>query len=296
MGCNPCVEQTLWDRELCCLVETYPAHHGNLEDYKRTLELAYLYAKTVTLVPTRDERTNAVMLRNRRIGCSITGVVQAINRLGYRRFFRWCDEAYRHVQECDRAFSDWLGIPRSIKTTSVKPSGTVSLLAGATPGVHWEHAPYYLRRLRIQDDHPLVAMCERAGYPVESDRYSDRTAVIAFPISVPHTHRRKADVPVWEKVDLAMQMQRYWSDNQVSCTAEFDAEREAAQIPRLLSACEDRLKAIVFLPGAKHGYEQPPYEEISRKRFEELAARLKPLDGHLPHEETASGHGCDFCE
>jgi hypothetical protein len=78
MGSNPCVEQTLWDRELCCLVETYPARHGDLEDYKQTLEVAYQYAKTVTLVATEDAATNAVMLRNRRIGCSMTGSVQVL--------------------------------------------------------------------------------------------------------------------------------------------------------------------------------------------------------------------------
>jgi len=90
-GSNPCVEQSLWDRELCCLAETFPAHHASMEDYQRTLCIAYLYAKIVTLVPTHDPRTNTVMLRNRRIGCSMSGIVQAINRLGYRQFFDWCD-------------------------------------------------------------------------------------------------------------------------------------------------------------------------------------------------------------
>ena len=97
-GSNPCVEQSLWDRELCCLVETYPAHHESLEDYLRTLHIAYMYAKIVTLIPTHDPRTNAVMFRNRRIGCSMSGIVQAINRLGYRKFLGWCDKAYDYLQ------------------------------------------------------------------------------------------------------------------------------------------------------------------------------------------------------
>ena len=32
MGSNPCSEQTLESFELCCLVETFPAHHEKLED------------------------------------------------------------------------------------------------------------------------------------------------------------------------------------------------------------------------------------------------------------------------
>jgi ribonucleoside-triphosphate reductase len=292
-GSNPCVEQTLWDRELCCLVETYPAHHDDLEDYRRTLRVAYQYAKTVTLVPTEVASTNAVMLRNRRIGCSMTGIVQAIARHGYRKFFNWCDESYAFVQKIDKEYSDWLCIPRSIKTTSVKPSGTVSILAGATPGVHWEHAPFYLRRIRISEQNPIVEMCRESGYPVEEDRYAQNTAVVSFPIHIPLLDRGKSQVSLREKVDLAVQMQRYWSDNQVSCTAEFDPERETEEIPRILEACEDRLKAIVFLPSSGHGYEQPPYEEITEDRYREMVSRIKPVQGEIQHENE---HEAIFCE
>ncbi len=297
-GSNPCVEQTLWDRELCCLVETYPAHHDSLEDYKETLKIAYQYAKTVTLVPTEDKATNAVMLRNRRIGCSMTGIVQAINRLGYRRFFNWCDEAYGHVQHLDKKYSDWLCVPRSIKSTSVKPSGTVSLLAGATPGVHWEHAPYYIRRVRVSENHPMVEMCREAGYRVEPDKYADNTMVVSFPIHIEHLQRGKSEVPLREKVDLAAQMQRYWSDNQVSCTAEFDPEEEADQIPEILAGYEDRLKAIVFLPRSGHGYQQAPYEAITQEEYEEMMSHVQPLRGELEHEEEQEARFCDggVCE
>ena len=293
LGSNPCVEQTLWDRELCCLVETYPAHHGSLEDYQKTLQVAYLYAKTVTLVPVPNEATNEIMRRNRRIGCSMTGIVQAINRLGYRRFFNWCDRSYELVRELDLKLSTWLDVPESIKTTSVKPSGTVSILAGATPGVHWEHAPYYIRRLRVTQDHPLEEACGEAGYHVEPDEYADNTVVISFPVHIPNLARGKAEVPVREKVDLAAQMQHYWSDNQVSCTAEFDPETEGDQLPRILSAYEDRLKALVFLPSRGHGYAQAPYEEISRQKYEEMQAKLKSLQVALEHEHMLEARFCE---
>jgi ribonucleoside-triphosphate reductase (thioredoxin) len=292
-GSNPCVEQTLWDRELCCLVETYPAHHENLEDYLHTLHIAYLYAKIVTLVETHDSRTNAVMLHNRRIGCSMSGIVQGINRHGYRNFLGWCDEAYRYLQQLDANYSSRLAVPRSIKITSVKPSGSVSLLAGATPGVHWEHAPYYIRRVRIPDNQPLVHMCQEAGYPVEPDRYSSGTMVISFPIHVRHAGRRKADVPLREKIDLAAQMQRYWSDNQVSCTADFSPDREKEEIPRILEAYEDRLKGIAFLPATPHTYEQPPYEEMTREEHEQMVRKIRPLQGALQHENELEARFCE---
>lgn len=292
-GSNPCVEQTLWDKELCCLVETYPAHHASLEDYQATLRVAYQYAKTVTLVATENAATNAVMLRNRRIGCSMTGIVQAINRFGYRQFMQWCDASYRFVQHLDETYSHWLCVPRSIKTTSVKPSGTVSILAGATPGIHWDHAPYYLRRIRVAETHPMAQMCRDADYPVEPDAYADNTVVVSFPVHVKGMHRCKADVSLREKVDLAAQMQRYWSDNQVSCTAEFDPGTEADELPRVLASYEDRLKNIVFLPAARHGYNQPPYEEITREKYDELRQRIKPLQGELEHEHELEARFCE---
>lgn len=121
-----CSEQTLEDQELCCLVETYPAHHDSFEDYQRTLKMAYLYAKTVTLVPTHNPKTNAVMGRNRRIGASQSGIVQAINKLGRRQYLDWCDNGYTYIRALDKQYADWLCVPRSLKVTSVKPSGCLT--------------------------------------------------------------------------------------------------------------------------------------------------------------------------
>jgi adenosylcobalamin-dependent ribonucleoside-triphosphate reductase len=292
-GSNPCVEQTLWNKELCCLVETYPAHHDNIADYLRTLHISYQYAKTVTLVPTTNPATNEIMQGNRRIGCSMTGIIQAINKLGHDRFFRWCNRGYEYIQHLDKQYSDWLHIPRSIKTTSVKPSGTVSLLAGATPGVHWEHAPFYIRRLRLNESHPLAEMCKKANYKMEPDKYADNTIVISFPIYVPHLQRRKCEVTVREKLELAAKMQYHWSDNQVSCTADFDPETESDMLPTLLGKYENALKAISFLPARAHKYEQPPYEEISEATYRHMKSRLKPLTGELPHERELEA---SFCE
>lgn len=295
-GSNPCVEQTLWDRELCTLVETYPAHHEDFEDYRETLKFAYQYAKTVTLVPTHDEKTNAVMLKNRRIGCSMTGIVQAINKHGYREFFDWCDDGYEYIQYLDKKYSDWLCIPRSIKTTSVKPSGTVSLLAGATPGVHWDHSPHYIRRMRVPSNHDLVELCDDAGYPIEDDHYSNDTKVISFPIKVDKMERSKTEVSLREKVDLAAQIQHYWADNQVSCTAEFDPDEEAEEIPRILAAYEDRLKGISFLPCEEHGYKQPPYEEITEEEYNDMASKIDTLQGELQHDQEDKFCGSKKCE
>ena len=82
VGYNPCAEQSLESFEMCTLVETYLNRHETVEDFKRTLKFAYLYAKTVTLLPTHWEETNAIMQRNRRIGTSISGVANFADNKG----------------------------------------------------------------------------------------------------------------------------------------------------------------------------------------------------------------------
>lgn len=167
-GFNPCAEQQLLSNELCTLVETFPSNHDTVEDYLRTLKFAYLYAKTVTLIPTHNEKTNAVMARNRRIGCSMSGIQQAIVKFGRQKFFNEiCDEGYKTIKNWDRVYSRWLGIPRSIRMTTVKPSGTVSLLAGVLPGVHFGHAEAYWRTVRLAANSSLLSTLLDAGYRVE---------------------------------------------------------------------------------------------------------------------------------
>ena len=92
---------------MCCLVETFPDNHKTLKDFKDTLELAFLYAKTVTLgLPNQWPKTAAVMERNRRIGTSMSGIAQFICKRGAERFVEWCNEGYLHIKEVDKQISD----------------------------------------------------------------------------------------------------------------------------------------------------------------------------------------------
>lgn len=293
MGSNPCSEQTLESFELCCLVETFPANHKDLEDYLKTLKFAYLYAKTVTLIPTHDSRVNAVMLRNRRIGCSMSGITQAIAKFGRREFFsKWCNTGYNYIQMADKYYSEWLCIPRSIKTTSVKPSGTVSLLCGATPGIHYPHSEYYIRRVTLQRNSPLAKACTDAGYKVETYIYSpDTTVVVEFPVHEEFFSKDKNQVSIYEQFMNAADMQHWWADNQVSITITFSQDEVKDIIP-CLEYFEDKLKSVSLLPLVDHGYKQAPYETITKEQYEDMCKNLKELDLALSvHEVTEK-----FCD
>ncbi len=285
-GVNPCGEQSLEPYELCNLVETFPVKHDTLDDYLRTLKFAYLYAKSVTLLPTHDKRTNAVMLRNRRIGTSQSGIIDQINKIGHRAHMEWCNKGYEVINSWDRVYSEWLCVSQSIKKTTVKPSGTVSLLVGVNPGIHHPHARFHLRRIRVAKNSNLWKVMEKAGYPVEPDMNEpDYTMIVSFPVEEKFFSRKKEDVSMWEQFELAAQMQHYWSDNQVSITITVKPE-EAKDLATALSMYETRLKSVSFLPIDGGSYKQAPYEEISEETYKELSSKLKKVRLDLHEEDT----------
>jgi len=291
-GFNPCVEQQLHDGECCCLVETFPAKHDSYEDYLKTLKCAYLYGKTVTLVNTHWPETNAMMLKNRRIGLSQSGIVQAFNKHGRRTMLGWCDKAYDHVQQLDKEYSDWLCVPKSIRTTSIKPSGTVSLLNGSTPGIHFPEDEYYIRRIRFSNDSKLLDGIREAGYVVEKDEYSPNTVCVEFPVHEPYFQKGKRDVSMWEQLEIAAQYQYYWADNAVSVTVTFK-EEEADQLKSALEMYETRLKAVSFLKYQKTGYKQAPYEPITKKEYEKRIKSVTPIQRI---KTNVAGAGTRFCD
>jgi adenosylcobalamin-dependent ribonucleoside-triphosphate reductase len=278
-GGNPCLEQSLESYEVCNLVETFPFNHETLDDYLVTLKYAYLYAKTVTLGETHWPETNRVMLRNRRIGCSMSGIVQFVTNRGLNELKTWCEEGYKKVEYYDEVYSDWLAIPKSIKKTSIKPSGTVSLLAGATPGVHFPENVCYIRRIRLSVHSELVEPLKEAGYKIEPCFGSENsTVVVEMPVKIGDKIRSVNQVSVWEQAAMAAFLQRYWADNQVSCTITFRKDEET-QIQPLLNFYQYQLKGISFLPllDGVTPHKQMPYESITDKKYQELISNLKPV-------------------
>jgi hypothetical protein len=279
-GYNPCAEQSLESYEMCTLVETYLNRHDDLDDYKRTLKFAYLYAKTVTLLPTHWAETNAIMQRNRRIGTSMSGVANFADNRGLPALREWMDKGYETIKYYDTTYSEWLGIRESIKTTTIKPSGTVSILAGESPGVHWTPGgKYFMRTIRFANSDPMLPLFKMANYKVEPASESPKTtSVVYFPIKS-ESKRAEKDVSIYEKMALAAYAQRYWSDNSVSVTVSFNPETESNAVGTVLHLYDGQLKTVSFLPSGNFTYPQMPYTQITEEEYEaEGTNRLFPID------------------
>jgi hypothetical protein len=278
MGFNPCAEQPLESYELCTLVEVHLNRHDSKEDFLKTLKFAYLYGKTVTLLPTHWQQTNGIMQRNRRIGTSLTGIASFADQKGLPAVREWMDEGYNTIRKYDRQYSEWLCVRESIRVTTVKPSGSVSILSGATPGVHWgPGGEFFLRAIRFGNTDPMLHLFKAAGYKIEDDLVSANTSVVYFPVKSGHARSEK-DVTLFEKIALAATAQKYWSDNGVSVTLSFDKETESKHVPTVLHMYEGQLKAVSFLPMGNHTYPQQPYTQITEEEYDYYIGRIGHID------------------
>lgn len=296
-GTNPCSEQTLESGECCTLVENFISRHDSLEDFQKTLKISYLYAKSVTLLPTHWPETNAIMQRNRRIGCSVSGLAHFAEMHGWTSLRTWLNDGYDYIQHLDNVYSEWLGCRPSIKTTSVKPSGTVSLLFGVTPGVHWPTADVYIRRMRLASNDPLIDALSAAGYHTEPDVMDPaHSVVVELPTKGPEV-RTEREVSMWEKTSLAILAQRYWADNQVSVTVTF-TEDEKDQIGALLRSIDGQLKSVSMLPLLEAGgaYAQMPYERIDSEVWADAVSNVKKIKWKTLYAGKAlDAEGEKFC-
>lgn len=274
-GFNPCGEISLADGEACNLCEIFLP---NIESKKQLIDCAKLLYKTQKAVwnlPALYEKTTKIVTKNRRIGLGIGGVCQALDKLD------WLDGCYKELKRFDQEWSKKQNVPESIKLTTVKPSGTVSLLAGVTPGVHPAYASYYIRRIRIATTDPLVETCKTAGYKTEfvknfDDTVDYTTTIVEFPCKSENAVISSDMSPITQ-LELVKKLQTIWSDNSVSATVYYKKDDLPDIKEWLKENYKSSIKSISFLLHSDHGFQQPPYEPITREVYHELNDALRPI-------------------
>lgn len=276
-GYNPCAEQSLADKETCCLAEIYLPNVASLEEFKDIATLLYRVNKHSLSLPCHLDTTEAIVHKNMRMGIGVTGVLQATEEQK-----SWMNVVYQHLREFDKQYSATNGFNTSIKLTTVKPSGTLSLLPGVTPGCHPAYARYMIRRIRISSNHALVDVCRKHGYPVEYqqnfDGTEDRsTVVVSFPFTHGETATLAKDMSAIQQLEVVRWLQEVWSDNSVSCTVYYRKE-ELPEIKKYLKKWyKHGHKSLSFLLHSEHGFKQAPLEEITKEQYDELVAKTLPI-------------------
>lgn len=295
-GYNPCAEQSLESFETCCLAETVLPNITSYEEFVKILKYLYRINKHSLRLPCHHKETEAVVHKNMRMGIGITGYAQVSEE---KR--AWLAPAYEELREYDKEYSKAHGWPTSIKLTTVKPSGTLSLLPGVTPGWHPGYAQYMIRRIRIASEHPLVEVCRQHGYPVEYQRKFDgtndySTVVVEFPFSYPEGTILADQVSAVDQLEIIKRLQTEWSDNAVSCTVYYRDE-ELPEIKQYLKKNFNKnFKSLSFLRHSGHGFDQAPYEEITEEQFLERIAASRLItsidSADFEGNEECAGGAC----
>lgn len=298
IGCNPCAEVSLESGESCNLGEIFLPNIVDEKEFKKVASLVYKACKTISCMSFIHDITNEVVKRNHRLGISVTGFLQAPHLHDPDIF----DAVYKHIEKLDADYSKAMGVKTSIKLTTVKPSGTLSLLAGVTPGVHPAYAEYYIRRIRMASMDTLVNMCRSHGYHVEPQKNFDGTLnhdtmVVSFPVKVPDGTVCAKSLTAVQQLEWHKWLQTNWADNSVSVTVYYKKD-ELPSIKKWLDGNYDQsVKTVSFLLHSEHGFAQAPYEEISKEQYEAISSRVKPItraedDGEMQLKdslECASG-------
>lgn len=273
-GFNPCAEIALGDGESCNLATIFLPNIESFEQFKEVSRLLYLVQKQITSMDYPYEKTTAIVRKNRRLGQSVTGVLQATEEQ-----LSWLRPGYEYLDELDQKFSVEHDLPRSVRLTTVQPSGTLSLLPGVTPGIHPAYARYYIRRVRFSAADPLVDACRKRGYKVVPeiliDGREDHTKwVVEFPCKSPDSAVLAAEMTAIDQLEWVKKMQADWADNAVSVTVYYRKE-ELASIKEWLAANYDKnIKSVSFLLHSDHNFPLPPYEEITAEMYDKLIAKV----------------------
>jgi len=294
-GVNPCSEIGLENAEPCNLQEIFLPNLKNEEELIEAARLMHRYGKRVTCEKYHNTLNDEVVKRNRRIGTGLTGCLQS-NLWNPSSL----NKAYEAIQHENLTYSKELNIPESIRTTTIKPSGTLSLLGDCTPGIHPAYSQYYIRRVRFSSEDRLIPVLRNAGYFIEpvigfDGNFDHKTLVVDFYCQVPEgTPTADKDWDTWKQLDFLKMAQRYWSDNSVSVTIYYKKE-EIEEIKKWLILNLDEIKTISFLCHSDHGFKQAPLEAITHEQFEKLNSKLRTIedneitDGVLESQECAGG-------
>lgn len=275
-GFNPCAEIALANRESCNLAEVFLPRVDSYEELEDLTHLLYRVQKAVAALDYLDPVSSKITSTNMRLGLGVTGLLQSTDKLG------WLSDAYESLAEYDKQWSARNGWPTSVRLTTVKPSGTLSLLAGVTPGAHPGFSRFHVRRVRMSYSDPLVNYCRAKGYNWEWQRDFEgnedrRTVVVEFPCEFPESTIFADEMTAVEQLEVVRRLQREWADNAVSVTVYYRLE-ELPEIRSYLDEHWQEFKSASFLLSSEHGFDQAPLEAISEAEYRERLDRITEVE------------------
>lgn len=309
-GCNPCGEILLDSKGLCNLttvnVFAFVKADGTL-DYNGLFKAQRLSARAgyrMTCVELELSKWDEVQARDRLIGCSLTGWQDMVNALHFTKEdeIDLLKKLRTIAQKEAEVYAMEIGGKVPLLVTTVKPEGTLSQLPTVSSGVHYSHSPYFIRRVRISSDDPLVKVCEELNYPVFPEVGQDletcATKVVEFPVKAPEG-KTKYDVTAIEQLENYKMFMEHYVDHNCSITVHVRNHEWEAVEEWVWNNWDDCL-ALSFLSLDDSFYELLPYEAIDENEYHKRREAMLPFRPSLiskyEKRETVFDIGTDGCE
>lgn len=309
-GVNPCGEILLDSQGLCNLttvnVFAFVKENGSLDE-KALLEAQRLSARAgyrMTCVELELPDWDRVQQRDKLIGCSLTGWQDMINatRFTKEQEAELLRKLKKAAKDAALEYAKELGQNEPLLVTTIKPEGTLSQLPTVSSGVHYSHSPYFIRRVRISSDDPLVKVCEELGYPVLPEVGQSiencTTKVVEFPVKAPEG-KTKYEVSAIEQLENYKMFMENYVEHNCSITVHV-RNHEWEEVEQWVWDNWDSVVAVSFLPLDDSFYELLPYEAIDNEEYEKRVKAMKPfvpsLISKYEKEEVEFDIGNEGCE
>ena len=279
-GTNPCGEIILKSKQFCNLSEVVVRPEDTEESLMGKVRVATIlgtYQASLTRFPYLSKEWKKNCEEEALLGVSMTG--------------QWDNKAVRDPQvqrrlkevaiETNRKYAKRFGINSGAAITAVKPSGNGSQLFDCASGMHPRHAPYYIRRVRIEGHNPLKQLLEDEGVPcvleVGQSKESATTFVLEFPVKAPEGAIVKGDLSALDQLEYWKTLKENYCEHNPSVTVSVAGD-EWLQVGDWVYRHWDLVGGLSFLPKSEHVYQLAPYEEISAERYHALASVFPAID------------------
>ena len=283
-GTNPCCEIALRPNQFCNLCEINISNvqdQDDLNDRARaaafigTLQASYTDFHYLRSVWKRTTEKDAL------IGIGLTGIAS--------NAYKQCNliRAVQAVTDENKRVSKLIGIKSAARTTTIKPSGTTSLVLGTSSGIHGWHNDYYIRRIRVGKNEAIYTYL-LINYPELLEDSCSRphdTSIISIPQRAPEhsTFRSESPIQLLERI-------KYFHENwikpghmdgqnthNVSATI-YIRENEWDVVGKWMWENRDVYNGLSVLPYDGGTYVQAPFEDITEERFLQLEHLLREID------------------
>ena len=283
-GTNPCCEIALRPFQFCNLCEVNASDIESQEDFDRrvraasfigTLQAGYTDFHYLRDIWKRTTEKDAL------IGVGMTGIGSGVV-LGYDM-----KKAAKAVKEENERVATLIGINKSARTTTVKPSGTSSLVLGTSSGIHAWHNDFYLRRIRVGKNESIYSYLA-INHPelVEDEFFRPHdTAVITIPQKSPEGSIIRHE-SVFQMLERVKKVSQEWikpghrngqNSHNVSATVSIK-EDEWDLVGEWMWNNRDFYNGLSVLPYNGGTYTQAPFEDCTKEDFERLSTTLKDVD------------------